>query len=127
MNYLSWGCMLPSTFMLLRLLFTTYGNSITISSAERLEPFELSEDDVPDEYNCCISWEVMTFPVYDPKFPQYKFEKANIEKHLHMNGNIHPFTRTLLSAENLIEDENLKNRIDDFISSYENEKNSPSP
>lgn len=84
-------------------------NAIALS---RIDGFDI--ETVPRELCCSISFEIMDEPVYDPNYPKIKFEKENILKWLR-NKSIHPVARTYLVAENLVNDEDLKNQIACYI------------
>lgn len=76
--------------------------------------------DVPEAYCCQLSYSVMTIPVYDPALPAIKFEKAWILRALKEKAE-NPYTRTPLFAADLIEDSELKAKIDAFVEERINE------
>lgn len=82
-------------------------------NATKLENYPDLE--VDDDFICGISQEIMTNPVYDPAFPQQKYDLLVIELWLHEHET-NPYTRTSLLTENLVYDEALKLRIDRFMS-----------
>jgi hypothetical protein len=57
----------------------------------------------------------MTNPVYDPAFPQQKYDLLTIQ-HWLKGHHTNPTTRTPHSPENLVRDHELKDRIDYFMS-----------
>lgn len=69
---------------------------------------------IEDDFICGISREIMTNPVYDPNYPQQKYELLVIREWL-KEHETNPYTRTPLLIENLIYDESLKDRIDQFV------------
>lgn len=82
------------------------------SNASKLDNYP--EVVIPDDFKCVISYEIMTNPVYDPKYPQQKFDLHVISLWLNENK-IHPCSRTPLSLEDLESDKPLKSRIDNFV------------
>jgi hypothetical protein len=68
------------------------------------------------DFICGISLEIMTNPVYDPAFPNQKYDLLVIREWLKEQPT-NPCTRTPLSTENLVYDELLKERIDQFVNS----------
>jgi hypothetical protein len=75
-------------------------------------------DDLPEQYLCLITQEIMTTPVYDAKFPQYIFEKKAILKSLSYKSE-HPFTRTPLTPAELVIDERLKEEITNYVAAFQ--------
>ena len=71
--------------------------------------------EIPDDFMCTISHEIMTNPVYDPAYPQKKYDLLVIKTWL-INHDTNPYTRTPLRLDNLVYDETLKIQIDDFVS-----------
>ena len=71
---------------------------------------------IPEIFCCAISTEIMDDPVYDPKHPQYKFDRKHIERWLANGSNNNPYTRTPLTKAQLVCDEDLKIRIQHFVS-----------
>ena len=70
--------------------------------------------EIPYDFKCTISHEIMTNPVYDPAFPQKKYDLLVIRAWLKDN-NTNPYTRTPLCMDDLVYDEVLKVQIDDFV------------
>lgn len=81
-------------------------------NAEKLE--SLSDLEIPEEFICSISYEIMTNPVYDPKCPQQKFDLLVIRTWLETHET-HPLTRQKLHFSELVYDEALKTNIDAFV------------
>lgn len=76
-----------------------------------------SYDSISEDYRCAISGEVMDDPVYDPEFPNnHRCERQVLKVWLDQYGT-NPFTRSQLSAANLVSDVALKNQIDSFVDS----------
>ncbi len=71
--------------------------------------------DIDFDFICAISRSIMTHPVYDPACPQQKFDLLAIKIWLEQNPT-NPVTRTPLQFEDLVYDEPLKARIDQFVS-----------
>lgn len=80
--------------------------------ARKLE--QLPDVDVDNDFICGISQEIMTNPVYDPAFPQQKYDLLVLDLWLR-DHETNPITRTPLLTENLVYDEVLKSRIDEFM------------
>jgi hypothetical protein len=74
----------------------------------------ISSHQIPEQYKCSITDEVMDVPVYDPKLPNIKFDRKNIEYHL-KNYHTHPHTNLPLKASDLIVDTTLKAVIEAFV------------
>jgi hypothetical protein len=77
---------------------------------------------VPEKYCCSLSATIMTNPVYDPKHPQYKFEKDWILRALQTKLE-NPFTRTPLVPNDLVDDTDLKAKIDSFLEEEKKKQN----
>lgn len=75
---------------------------------------EINCEDVPENYLCALGAFIMTDPVFDPQHPQYKFERSWIMQSL-ITKNENPFTKTVLTAVELVSDANLKIQIDTFV------------
>ena len=84
------------------------------SNADKIGAFD--HPDIPDEYLCQITQEIMSNPVYDKNHAQYKFERSEILKALLIKEQ-NPYTRTDLHETDLIEDLELKGKINFFINS----------
>jgi hypothetical protein len=84
------------------------------SNAEKIGAFD--SPDIPEEYLCQITQEIMTNPVYDINHVQYKFERSEILKALLIKKE-NPYTRTPLHETDLVEDSELKGKISFFINS----------
>jgi len=93
-----------------------FSASVTVLDEElyaaKLEHYPDLEVDA--DFICGISQEIMTNPVYDPAFPQQKYDLLVIELWLH-GHETNPCTRTSLLTENLVYDDALKLRIDRFM------------
>lgn len=95
---------------------------ILVSNELKLEQNGFSEDklaseeekEVYNQYCCTISLKIMTDPVFDPRCPQYQFDKPQILKWLAINRQ-HPFTRDPLTASGLQSNLPLKQNIDKFV------------
>lgn len=70
--------------------------------------------DVPEEFICGISAEIMTNPVYDPNHPQQKYDYLVLETWLYEHEK-NPYTGRPLLTQNLVYDEVLKAQIDEFM------------
>jgi hypothetical protein len=81
-------------------------------NAKRLEGY--SNLEIDDDFICKISFEIMTQPVYDPAFPEHKYDLPVIQ-HWLKEHDTNPTTRSPLSIENLVHDHSLKERIDQFV------------
>ena len=80
-------------------------------NAERLEGIDV---DIPSEYICPLSQEIMTDPVFDPEHPKIHFERSWIVTHL-QNFKTNPITKTPLKITDLVVDTKLKDAIDNFV------------
>lgn len=69
---------------------------------------------IPEKYLCAIGSSIMTDPVFDPKLPKIKFERAAIERHLD-NSRTNPFNRQPLTKAELKADAKLQRAITLFI------------
>ena len=78
------------------------------------------------DFICGISQDIMTNPVYDPAYPQQKYDLLVIESWLREHET-NPCTRTPLLAEKLVYDEELKLRIDRFMTDTIQHTSSSSP
>lgn len=87
-----------------------------LTSAEEKVQFE--------KYCCAISSKIMTEPVYDPKFPQYQFEKADILRWLNIKQE-HPFTKTPLKPTDLKHNIKLDLEIAKFVTATVNSFSQP--
>ncbi len=67
--------------------------------------------DIPREYECPLSREVMTDPVYVRAHPNQKFERAWIEQALLIKP-LNPLNREPLLVSDLVTDTDLKNKIE---------------
>lgn len=84
------------------------------SNADKINAFDNPE--IPEEYLCQITQEIMTNPVYDKSHTQYKFERSEILKALLIKEQ-NPYTRTDLNETDLIDDLELKGKINFFVNS----------
>jgi hypothetical protein len=57
---------------------------------------------------------IMTDPVFDPRFPQFNFEKSEILRWLRIKQE-HPFNRTALRSDQLVHNVTLKQDINKFV------------
>lgn len=92
------------------------------SNAYKLNEINYTEE-ILEKFECAIMKEIMTNPVYDPKHPQYKFERLAILGAL-QNKKENPFTRTPLTKDDLVDDVDLKNEINEFVMNVVGEHNS---
>lgn len=83
-------------------------------NAEKLA--SLPDLEIPEDFICGISREIMTNPVYDRGCPQQKFDLLVIREWLKDNPS-HPMTRQPLQLSELVYDEALKERINAFVAS----------
>lgn len=90
-------------------------------NAKRLEALSFDESNIPEDYCCELSTQIMTDPVFDPKQPQYKFERAWIEASLRKKEE-NPFTRTPLKKSELQADLALKEKIEAFMTNVESQQ-----
>lgn len=85
----------------------------------------LPDLEIPEEFLCTISREIMTNPVYDPRCPQQKFDLLVIRRWLdnpptdpmtdERLPSTHPVTRAPLTLDQLVYDEVLKEQIEEFV------------
>lgn len=80
-----------------------------------IELLNIPPESIPDAYLCNISFTIMDDPVYDPNYPQYTFDRRNIERWLELSSK-HPHTNLDLNATMLVAKADLKKDIEDFIS-----------
>lgn len=85
------------------------------SMTENIQSSDEKLGDIPTEFLDPILSTLMRDPVILPDSKQ-RIERSVISRHL-LNDRCDPFTRTPLSPEMLIPDEDLKRRIDEFIES----------
>jgi len=78
-------------------------------------------------YCCLISTKIMTDPVHAPDYPQFDFERSDILRWLRIKQE-HPFNRTTLRSEQLVQSVTLKQDInkfvDDTVAAFHQSKNS---
>lgn len=86
---------------------------------DRIEHLNL---DIPTQFRCAISLEIMTDPVFVINQPEHRFERSYIVKHLKKNQ-YNPLNRDDLSLEDLQEDVTVRNQIEQYIE--EQLKNAP--
>ncbi len=108
-------------------LFSLAATSIPQRSQHALALSELTrngfdENTIPGNFLCSLSREIMDDPVFDPHHPQYKFDRASIERSLN-NKNENPFTRTPLMKSELLSDTKLKSEIESYVQSVYVEMN----
>jgi len=99
------------------------------SNASRLEAINFDSKNVPEEYKCIISQEIMTYPVYAPNTPEApKLQEAKFDDFCISSWSketkTHPTSRTFLTPDMLIPDKKLKKEIDDFVNNREKKYNS---
>lgn len=87
-----------------------------------LESAGYSDSDIPEEYRCSLSHQVMDTPVYDPGHEQIRYEKKIILQWLNRQiaedkTPTNPFTGCPLAPTALKEDATLKEQIGDFVAS----------
>jgi hypothetical protein len=80
-------------------------------NAEKLSGLELN---IPYEFRCPLSCEIMTNPVYVNAYPEHRFERDWIERHLRQK-NFNPLNKSPLSLSELSDDTALKNQIDAYV------------
>lgn len=90
--------------------------AVAIESLNSTKLANYPDLEIDDEFICAISREIMTNPVYDPNYPQQKYDLLVIREWLKEHPT-NPMTRTELSLDSLVYDEGLKQRIDDFVDS----------
>lgn len=90
---------------------------------EKIKDLDL---EIPDEYLCPLSLEIMTDPVYVENYPMHKFERAWIEGHLTQHA-FNPLNRQPLALADLKPDTILRKRIDDYAEEQLQNKNQVSP
>jgi hypothetical protein len=83
------------------------------TNAGKLDPYP--DVEIPVEFRCLISHAIMTVPVYDPRCPQHKFDLLVIRWWLNEEKQENPYTRQPLQESELVVDEALKARIDEFV------------
>ena len=69
---------------------------------------------IPDDFICAITHEIMNDPVYDPNFPQQRYDRYALETWL-AHSPTNPYTRAPLSVSGIVADSALKARIDGFV------------
>lgn len=74
----------------------------------------IKREDIPNEFNCAISFIIMTNPVYPKNNPSSKFNLAHIKKWLE-NNQTNPCTRQPLKFEDLVPDEELSKKISAWL------------
>ena len=72
--------------------------------------------EIPEEFICAITHQIMTDPVYDPNFPQQRYDRYALERWL-VDHPTNPLTRTPLATTDLVADKVLQTRIDEFVAS----------
>jgi hypothetical protein len=92
-------------------LFSTPAPPGAGENAEKLSGLELN---IPDEFICPLSFQIMTNPVYVNAHPGQRFERSWIEYHLREH-NDNPLNREPLSLSELSDDTTLKNQIDAYV------------
>ncbi len=75
------------------------------------------EQTAPEDFQCMISLALMEDPVYVVGSPQRKFERKVLEKWLETNPT-HPVTRLPVSPENIITDDETRERIMTWMRSF---------
>lgn len=90
-------------------------------NAERLETLHY-EGEIPEDYCCALSTQIMTDPVYDERCPQYVFERAWIEAALEKKQE-NPFTRQALYKNDLRPKKELKEAITQWMQTIETQRN----
>lgn len=84
------------------------------SNAGKLKAYNI---EIPEELLCPLSGEIMTTPVYDPRFPQHPRCELLVLKTWLDEKHTNPFNREALEIRDIVCDEELKQRIDDFVNS----------
>lgn len=88
------------------------------ANSDKLEQLGFEQINVPIDLCCHISQLIMTDPVYDPRAPQIKFERAQIFKWLEIKDT-HPETRQFLEPSDLMDDSATKQLCDLFVTKVE--------
>ena len=79
--------------------------------------FNLDDEEVPDDIACPLTSELMRNPVRLPS--GYVVDKSSIERHL-LNDPRDPFTKAPLRLEEVVEDEETKRRVQEWVQSKTN-------
>lgn len=96
---------------------STPGEVAVLDKDRNAEKLALLPDlEIPEDFICGISREIMTNPVYDRRCPQQKFDLLVIKEWLKDHPS-HPMTRQPLQLSELVYDEALKERINAFVAS----------
>lgn len=97
-------------------------------NAEKLAMMkEFKAENIPREYCCAISFEIMSDPVYDPRQPNVFYERKNIVKWLQQECHYtNPYTREALAPTQLKSANLLQVEIEEFIEAII-EKEKPLP
>ena len=85
------------------------------TNAEKLGLFDGLELDIPDDFICPITLQIMTDPVIAPGYPQ-RYERSAITAWVEGNRT-NPVNRQPLHSRDLVADKNLKAQIDLFVQS----------
>jgi len=106
----------------MRLFSGTTSNlsSVVKGNEDKLDAIGFSEEALTSEkemykkFCCSIGMKIMTNPVFDPRYPQYQFDKSEILRWLAIKQE-HPFNRANLKACELMPNVALKQEIDKFV------------
>ena len=79
--------------------------------------------DIPPQFVCPLSLEIMTDPVFVMAHPEHRFERSWIQAHLSQVQN-NPLNRDFLNLEGIQEDVTIRNQIEQYIE--EQLQNAPS-
>ena len=82
------------------------------ANSERIK--HLDALDIPNEYICPISFDIMTDPVFVTAHPEQRFERSYIEQSLRLKPE-NPLTREPLSLDGIQADVTMKNEIEQYI------------
>ena len=95
-------------------------------NSELLEEINFDESAIPPEYLCPLSGTIMTTPVFDPKYPNYIFEKSWIITALQIKSK-NPFNRQPMQAGDLVLHETLRDEISAYVQGLKDNRPTHSP
>ncbi|MDP3267904.1 MAG: hypothetical protein Q8M40_02530 [Legionella sp.] len=81
---------------------------------ETLYQCNFPDDFIPDEYLCVLSSQIMDTPVYDTRTTNTFFDKNKFNESVKEKG-VNPYTQVAVTAQNIVVDESLKNKIENFM------------
>ena len=104
---------------------------------KKYEMAGINPDEIPDEFFCAITYQVMSDPVYDPNNKAVHYDRKAIEKHIdessktfYMGENNYPrnpHTNKKLLKKELEPNAQLKTEINAWLSNYKNSSLTRSP